>query len=230
MYKLKEIPKIDRPRERLINFGAESLSNEELLSILLKTGTKDISVKELASTILNKIGEINKLSAMNYHVLSSIPGVGSAKACTLLAVVELSKRITRKNASLNNVIIKSADIAFDYFRYIFKDQKQEYFYVIYLDNKKRVIENKLLFKGTLNQSIVHPREVFKSACILSASSIICVHNHPSGDAHPSGEDISMTNKLIELGKMMNVDIVDHIIIGRNQYYSFKAEKVYSSIL
>lgn len=220
MYKLKEIPKIDRPRERLINFGAESLSNEELLSILLKTGTKDISVKELASTILNKIGEINKLSEMNYHVLSSIPGVGSAKACTLLAVVELSKRITRKNASLNNVIIKSADIAFDYFRYIFKDQMQEYFYVIYLDNKKRVIENKLLFKGTLNQSIVHPREVFKSACILSASSIICVHNHPSGNVEPSKEDINLTKRLSEIGILMGIKVVDHLIISDDNYFSF----------
>ena len=220
MYKLKEIPKIDRPRERLINFGAESLSNEELLSILLKTGTKDVSVKELASTILNKIGEINKLSEMNYHVLSSIPGVGSAKACTLLAVVELSKRITRKNASLNNVIIKSADIAFDYFRYIFKDQKQEYFYVIYLDNKKRVIENKLLFKGTLNQSIVHPREVFKSACILSASSIICVHNHPSGNVEPSREDINLTKRLSEIGILIGIKVVDHLIISYDNYFSF----------
>lgn len=220
MYKLKEIPKIDRPRERLINFGAESLSNEELLSILLKTGTKDVSVKELASTILNKIGEINKLSEMNYHVLSSIPGVGSAKACTLLAVVELSKRITRKNASLNNVIIKSADIAFDYFRYIFKDQMQEYFFVIYLDNKKRVIENKLLFKGTLNQSIVHPREVFKSACILSASSIICVHNHPSGNVEPSKEDINLTKRLSEIGILMGIKVVDHLIISDDNYFSF----------
>lgn len=220
MYKLKEIPKIDRPRERLINFGAESLSNEELLSILLKTGTKDISVKELASTILNKIGGINKLSEMNYHVLLSIPGVGSAKACTLLAVVELSKRITRKNASLNNVIIKSADIAFDYFRYIFKDQMQEYFYVIYLDNKKRVIENKLLFKGTLNQSIVHPREVFKSACILSASSIICVHNHPSGNVEPSKEDINLTKRLSEIGILMGIKVVDHLIISDDNYFSF----------
>lgn len=220
MYKLKEIPKIDRPRERLINFGAESLSNEELLSILLKTGTKDVSVKELASTILNKIGEINKLNEINYHILSSIPGVGSAKACTLLAVVELSKRITRKNASLNNVIIKSADIAFDYFRYIFKDQKQEYFYVIYLDNKKRVIENKLLFKGTLNQSIVHPREVFKSAFILSASSIICVHNHPSGNVEPSKEDINLTKRLSEIGILMGIKVVDHLIISDDNYFSF----------
>lgn len=220
MYKLKEIPKIDRPRERLINFGAESLSNEELLSILLKTGTKDVSVKELASTILNKIGEINKLNEINYHILSSIQGVGSAKACTLLAVVELSKRITRKNASLNNVIIKSADIAFDYFRYIFKDQMQEYFYVIYLDNKKRVIENKLLFKGTLNQSIVHPREVFKSACILSASSIICVHNHPSGNVEPSKEDINLTKRLSEIGILMGIKVVDHLIISDDNYFSF----------
>lgn len=220
MYKLKEIPKEERPRERLINFGVENLSNEELLALLLKTGTKNVSVKELASSILTKLGSINKLSDINYQTLIGIPGVGSAKACTILAVVELSKRITMKNNTLNNVSIKSAEIAFDYFKNIFKDKMQEYFYVIYLDNKKKVISNKLLFIGTLNQSIVHPREVFKEAYLVSASSFICIHNHPSGNVLPSGEDISITNKLKEIGMMMGIPLVDHIIIGLEKYYSF----------
>ena len=220
MYKLKELPKEDRPRERLINFGVENLSNEELLSLLLKTGTKNVSVKELAGNILKKLGGINKFNSVNYQMLTSISGIGSAKACTLLAVIELSKRISMENNSLNNIRIKSADIAFAYFKNIFNNKKQEYFYAIYLDNKKKVISNKLLFIGTLNQSIVHPREVFKEAYLLSASAIICVHNHPSGNVEPSKEDILLTKRFVEIGQLLGIKVVDHLIIGDDNYYSF----------
>lgn len=220
MYKLKEIPKEERPRERLINYGKESLSNEELLAIILKTGTKNISVKELASKILVKIGDIKNFSSMNYQMLRSIPGIGTAKACSLLAVIELSKRISRSYETLNNVSIKSTEIAFEYFKNIFEDKKQEYFYCIYLDNKKKVIETKLLFMGTLNQSIVHPREVFKEAYLLSASSIICIHNHPSGNVQPSREDIELTKRLSSIGMLMGIKLVDHLIIGSDEYFSF----------
>ena len=220
MYKLKEIPKEERPRERLINYGKESLSNEELLAIILKTGTKNISVKELASKILVKIGDIKNFSSMNYQMLRSIPGIGSAKACSLLAVIELSKRMSRSHETLNNVSIKNTEVAFGYFRNIFEDKKQEYFYCIYLDNKKKVIETKLLFMGTLNQSIVHPREVFKEAYLLSASSIICIHNHPSGNVQPSREDIELTKRLSSIGMLMGIKLVDHLIIGSDEYFSF----------
>lgn len=220
MYKLKEVPKCERPRERLISFGVETLSNEELLAIVLKTGTKDVSVKELANNILIKIGNINKLSTIKYKTLLSIPGIGDAKACTILAITELAKRINNPIISLNNIVIKSADIAFEYFKNIFQDKKQEYFYVIYLDNKKRVIENKLLFIGTINQSIVHPREVFKEAFLLSASSLICIHNHPSGNVNPSREDIELTKRLFEISNIMGIILVDHLIIGNEHYFSF----------
>lgn len=220
MYKLKEIPKDERPRERLINYGKESLSNEELLAIILKTGTKNISVKELASQILVKIGDIKNFSSMNYQMLRSIPGIGSAKACSLLAIIELSKRMSRSYETLNNISIKSTEIAFEYFKTIFEDKKQECFYCVYLDNKKKVIETKLLFIGTLNQSIVHPREVFKEAYLLSASSIICIHNHPSGNIEPSREDIEITKRLSSIGILMGIKLIDHLIIGSNKYFSF----------
>lgn len=220
MYKLKEIPKEERPRERLINYGKESLSNEELLAIILKTGTKNISVKELASQILVKISDIKNLSSMNYQMLRSIPGIGDAKACELLSVIELSKRMSRSYETLNNVQIKSTEIAFRYFRNIFEDKKQEHFYCVYLDNKKKVIETKLLFMGTLNQSIVHPREVFKEAYLLSASSIICIHNHPSGNVQPSKEDIELTKRLSSIGMLMGIKLIDHLIIGSTEYFSF----------
>lgn len=220
MYKIKEMPKDDRPRERLINFGVEHLSNEELLAIVLKTGTKDVSVKELSNMILSKIGGMKKLGSMNYQMLISVPGIGSAKACTLMAIVEIAKRISQTRTSIHNVSIKSANIAFEYFKDIFQDKKQEYFYVIYLDNKKKVIETKLLFIGTLNQSIVHPREVFKEACLLSASCLICVHNHPSGNVLPSKEDIELTKRIYDIGLLMGIRLVDHLIIGGEEYYSF----------
>ncbi len=220
MYKLKEIPKEDRPRERLINLGVENLSNEELLAIILKTGTKDISVRELADMILATVGGIQKLGNVNYQMLISIPGIGNAKACSLLAIIEVAKRISKERTSLNNICIKSADVAFEYFKSIFEDKKQEYFYAIYLDNKKKAIETKLLFIGTLNQSIVHPREVFKEAYLLSASSIICVHNHPSGNITPSKEDIVLTKRLCDIGMLMGIKLVDHLIIGSDTYYSF----------
>ena len=220
MYKLKEIPKEDRPRERLINLGVENLSNEELLAIILKTGTKDISVRELADMILATVGGIQKLGNVNYQMLISIPGIGNAKACSVLVIMEVGKRIAKERTSLNNICIKSADVAFEYFKSIFEDKKQEYFYAIYLDNKKKAIETKLLFIGTLNQSIVHPREVFKEAYLLSASSIICVHNHPSGNITPSKEDIVLTKRLCDIGMLMGIKLVDHLIIGSDTYYSF----------
>ena len=220
MYKLKEMPREERPRERLINYGKESLSNEELLAIILKTGTKDKSVKELANSLLVKIGDIKNLVSINYQMLVSFSGIGSAKACSLLAVVELARRMNRRIDSLNNIAIKNTSIAFEYFQDIFKDKKQEFFYCVYLDNQKKVIDTKLLFIGTLNQSIVHPREVFKEAYLLSASSIICIHNHPSGNVNPSKEDIELTKRLFSVGMLMGIKLVDHLIIGSEQYFSF----------
>lgn len=218
--KIKDIPKEERPRERLIASGVEQLSNEELLSILLKSGSKNVSAKELANILLKKIGSINKLEGINYHTLSNIKGIGEAKACAILTAVELGKRIKKENNSLNNIQITSSDIVFNYFKHIFSNKKQEYFYCIYLDNKKKVIEVKLLFIGTINQSLAHPREVFKEAYLLSASAIICVHNHPSGNVFPSKDDFTLTRRFIDIGMLMGVPVIDHIIIGEDKYYSF----------
>lgn len=218
--KIKDIPKNERPRERLISMGVESLNNEELLSILLKTGSKNLSAKDLANQLLKEVGSINKLREVNYQTLRRINGIGDAKACSILTAVELGKRIKQDNLSLNNICITSANIVFDYFNNLFYNKKQEHFYCIYLDNRKKVIDVKQLFIGTLNQSLVHPREVFKEAVLLSASSIICIHNHPSGNVIPSKDDIELTNRLSNVGIFMGIKIIDHIIIGNNDYYSF----------
>lgn len=218
--KIKDIPVEERPRERLIKCGVESLNNEELLSILIGNGTKGKSAKDLSLMILNKIKEIDNNALLNYHFLSTIKGLGVAKTCTILAAVEFGKRMNMKYSSLNRVTINNAEVVFNYFKDLFLNKKQEYFYCLYLDSKKTVIKNKLLFIGTLNKSLVHPREVFKEAYLLSASSIICIHNHPSGNINPSKDDIDITNQLSSIGYLMGIKLVDHLIIGNDSYYSF----------
>ena len=218
--RIKDIPIYDRPRERLKNFGASSLSNEELLAIILKTGTKDASAKMLATKLLSQVGGIHNLAKINYGDITSIKGIGDSKACTILTVVELVKRINQEIITINNIKITSTSLVHKYYKNVLNDKKQEHFYCIYLDSSKKVIGDKLLFKGTLNQSLVHPREIFKEAYLLSASAIICLHNHPSGNVIPSDEDIIVTERLVEVGRLLGIPIIDHIIIGQDNYYSF----------
>ncbi len=218
--KIKDIPILDRPRERLINEGVTKLNNEELLAIILKTGTKEISAKLLASKLLSNVGGINNLSKTNYEEITKIKGIGEAKACTLLAVIELSKRMNKEIKTIKKVHITSTVLVYKYYKDIFKDEFQECFYCLYLDSQKKVIDERMLFKGTINRSLVHPREIFKEAYLLSASAIICIHNHPSGNVTPSIEDVELTNKLVDIGKLLGIQVLDHIIIGNDNYYSF----------
>ena len=218
--RIKDIETQDRPRERLINNGVESLSNEELIAILLKTGNKDNSAKELANILIKELDGIKHLNNINYEKLKSIKGIGPAKACELLASIELGKRINREITSINNIILNKTSKVYEYYKDILGDKQQEYFYCVYLDNKKRVIKDKLLFIGTLNYSVVHPREVFKNAYLLSASSIICIHNHPTGNTLPSKPDLELTKRLVEVGNLLGIKVIDHIIVGKFNYYSF----------
>lgn len=218
--KIKDIPTFDRPRERLINLGVECLSNEELFAIVLKVGTREISAKDLSAILLSKVGGINNLKEYNLEKLKKIKGIGTAKACLILAIIELSRRMNREVSNINNTKFKNCEVVYKYYKDILKDKKQEYFYCIYLDNSKKIIKDKLLYIGTINYSIVHPREVFKEAYLLSASAIICVHNHPSGNVLPSKPDIDLTKNLISVGNILGIKVLDHIIIGNNNYYSF----------
>lgn len=217
---IKDIPSSERPRERLIKYGRESLSNIELLSIILKTGTKGESVTSVATRLLKQIDNFNNLKDINIETLKSIKGIGSAKAVELLASIELGRRLyLMKNNDLKEVF-NNSKVIYENNKYLFDNKNQEYFYCLYLNSKKELIERKLLFMGTLNKSIVHPREIFKEAYALSASSIICMHNHPSGDITPSMEDICLTKSLMEIGKLQQIPILDHIIFGNDTYYSF----------
>lgn len=216
---IKDIIKSERPRERLLEVGEKSLSNEELLSIILKTGTKNISVKDLSRKILNEIKDISNLKDMTYNKLIKIKGIGTVKAIEILASLELGRRVYYKNVK-QKVKLNNTTLVFEQFKNLFINETQENFYVLYLNTKTELISYKLLFKGTINTSVVHPREIFKYAFLESASSIIVIHNHPSNNTTPSKEDIELTNKLFEIGNIMAIPVIDHIIIGIDNYYSF----------
>ena len=218
--KIKELPLLERPRERLFNEGVENLTNEELLSILLKCGTRDKNVKELSLEILKELNNIHDLNELNLEKLTKIKGIGKTKAATLLSAIELGRRINKKIDRINDIKITNSNLVYEYFKDKIGYEKQEHFYCLYLDNSKKVIKNKLLFLGTINYSMVHPREIFKEAYLSGATSIICIHNHPSGNIKPSKQDIELTNNLIKIGMLLGIKIDDHIIISKNNYFSF----------
>ena len=216
--RIKDKPLNERPREKLLELGKENLTNSELLSILLKTGLKGENVENISLKLLNKYN-IEELKDISLEELISVKGIGKVKAIELIASIELGKRIYLKENKKLNKLSTPKDI-YEYVKYLFVDKKQEYFYCLYFNNKQELINKKLLFIGTINQSITHPREIFKEAYKLSASTIICIHNHPSNDTTPSKEDIRFTKSLVEIGKIQGIPIIDHIIIGNNNYYSF----------
>ena len=222
MYKIKEIPTSERPRERLKEVGVENLSNKELISIILKTGTKEKNVSDLALDILNKYS-LSELKNITINNLIKIKGIGEVKAIEIIASIELGKRIYLKDKTKKNNLTSPQQI-YEYTKYLFNSKSQEYFYALYFNSKQQLLNTKLLFIGTINQSITHPREVFKEAYLLSASSIVCIHNHPSNDTTPSKADITFTKALFEVGKIQNIPIIDHIIVGDDNYYSFYEHK------
>lgn len=222
---IKDLPNDDRPRERLLKYGVRNISNEELISIIIKTGKKDKSVKELANEILSSYENISSMKDMEINTIIKINGMGIIKAIELIAAIELGRRVYYEK-KLSSFQIKNSKDIYEYFYSFMKDLKQETFYAIYLDNKKKIIDKRLLYIGTINSSVAHPREIFKYAYLLSASFIICLHNHPSGDSNPSKEDIIFTENMFKIGNIQNIQLLDHIIIGDNNYYSFFEKKLF----
>lgn len=220
MINFKNIPESDKPRERLYQYGSENLSDEELISIILKTGTKGMSVKEVSLKLLENVGDIKRLKDIGINTLMGINGIGRVKAIEIKAAIELGRRIYIENNKLGGVILNNSLKIYEYFKDLVGNKKQEYFYTVYVDTKGRYIDKKCLFVGTINNSIVHPREIFKEAYLLSANGIICIHNHPSGDPTPSKEDIMITRKIKEIAMIHGIRLVDHLIVGVNSYYSF----------
>ena len=216
-YLIKEMNDDERPRERFKKYGVEALSNTELLSILMRCGTKSKSVMEVSSDLL-KIYNMNDFSNINYNVLKDIKGIGEVKAMTLISAIEFGKRVLNR-VDLNKQIRCSNDV-YELVKSDLENELQEKLLVIFLNTRKYVIDKKIIFIGTVNSSVVHARDVFREAVKCNAVSLILVHNHPAGSIKPSYQDMEMTNKFISIGKLMDIDVIDHLIIGKNSYYSF----------
>ncbi|WP_052484103.1 RadC family protein [Bacillus sp. OxB-1] len=221
---IRDVHIADRPRERLIRQGAESLSNQELIAILLRTGTKEASVLVLANRILSTFDKIQDLKFATIEEMTSVKGVGKAKAVQLLAAVEIGKRLYRQHSE-GRYVIRSPEDAAAYLMTDMASLNQEHFVVLFLNVKNEVLHKQTVFIGSLNSSIVHPREIFREAVKRSAASIIVSHNHPSGNPAPSPEDIEVTKRLTEAGSIMGIEVLDHVIIGDHKFISLK-EKGY----
>ncbi|HEY5563481.1 MAG TPA: DNA repair protein RadC [Clostridiaceae bacterium] len=219
-YKILDLPKNERPMERLFRYGASSISNVELLAIILRSGSAKNNVMALSNRLLNESGGLNGLLNCDVENLTKFNGIGKAKAAQLLALAEIAKRF-KSFKSGDNYVIKSPEDA----AYLVMDElrtyKKEYLKVILLNTKNLVISIEDVSIGSLNSSIVHPREVFSQAIKKSAASIVICHNHPSGDPTPSNEDINITKRLVESGKLLGIQLVDHLIIGDGVYISLK---------
>ncbi len=217
---VKELPEELRPRERLRRDGASALSNKELLAIILRTGTRSESVLDLASRLLTVHGGLRGLVSVTLDELSTLPGIGTAKAAMVRAALELGKRVSSMAPEVRPVIRSPQDVSIllmEEMRHLDREQ----FRTVLLNTKNQVLETEVVSVGSLSSSIVHPREVFKNPIKKSAAALILVHNHPSGDPTPSREDIEVTNRLAEAGKILGIEILDHIIIGDNKYSSLK---------
>lgn len=221
-YTIKELPIEDRPREKLITFGESKLSNSELIAILLSSGTRGRTAIELAQDILCHSNGLLGLADQSVDELIQKKGIGQSKASRLKAAFELGRRLS-DFAPAKKTILRSPIHAVDYMQSRLKLKKQEVFLVVLLDIKSQVIKVEEISKGGLAKSIVHPREVFKTAIRASAAGMILGHNHPSGNTTASPEDINITNKLIEAGNIIGIKVIDHLIIGDNNYLSMREE-------
>ncbi|MDG5786853.1 DNA repair protein RadC [Evansella sp. AB-P1] len=221
---IRDVPKSERPRERMVREGSQALSNQELIALLLGSGTKSESVIQLSARVIQHFDGLKLLKEASIKELQDIKGIGEAKAVQLKAAMELGKRIQQFSIE-DRYTIRSPEDAANYMMEEMRHLTQEHFVCLYLNTKNHVMHKQTVFIGSLNASIVHPREVFKEAFRYSAASIVCLHNHPSGDVSPSQEDIEVTKRLVQSGRMLGIDILDHIIIGEQRYCSLK-EKGY----
>ncbi len=215
-----DLPPDERPRERLRNEGAESLSQTELLAIILRTGTQRDNVLELAGKLLAKYNGLKGLARVDFNELVNEHGLGEAKIAQLLAALEIGKRLGRASSD-EKYQIKSADDAANLVRMDMMYLPHEEMRILTLDTKNNVIENVTRYKGTVNSSVLRAAEVYRSAVIRNCPSVIIAHNHPSGDPTPSPEDMEVTRQLIDAGKALDIELLDHLVIGNPRYVSLK---------
>lgn len=223
--KVKELPLDDRPREKLTLRGAQSLSDAELIAILLRTGIKGKSVIQVAQELIQKSGGLNNLTSQTSEAIQKHLGIGKDKAATLLAAFEISRRAdSQKKLFSVKKITSPSDIA-EIFIPMLRDKIKEEFYVVCLNTANKITRMELISVGNLNASVVHPREVFKVAIENNAANIILLHNHPSGNTEPSNEDITLTRKMVEAGKVMDIQVFDHIIIAGDKFTSMVEKRM-----
>ncbi len=219
-FTVRDLPRQERPRERLQKFGAEALSAQELLALVIGRGIPKKSVMNIAQELLAKFGNIKSISQATIEELSQIKGIGLAKAAQIKASFELGRR-EELEPELRNFDIKDPEAVVKAIRASIKDKAKEHFKLILLNPRNKIIGISTISIGTLNASLVHPREVFKDAITHSAASVVLAHNHPSGDPEPSEDDLTITKRLIEAGKILGIEVIDHIIITKNVFFSFK---------
>ena len=220
--RLKSTSENSRPRERIIQKGPQSLSDVELLALILGSGTKKMNVLELSNYILNKY-DLATLSRMQISGLSEFEGIGKARACQMVACFELARRVLATPEKKRQQIDSASDIA----KYLMPNlsfMDNEHFIAVYLDTRRRVIGEKIISAGSLNSVALHPRDIFYNAITEKAAAVILAHNHPSGDTSPSDEDIEVTKDIISAGKLLGIEILDHIIFGNNSYRSMREKE------
>jgi DNA repair protein RadC len=221
---IKVWPEAERPREKLMNRGAEALTDAELLALIIRTGdaTTGQSAIDLGRQLLQEFGDLRALAAAGVTEICRVKGAGTAKAASIKAALELANRCQARRLAIWDRFT-SPEQVYEHYHFTYRDRRKEYFLALLLDGKNRVIREVQISEGSLNQSIVHPREVFNPAVRESAAAIILVHNHPTGDPAPSREDREITRRLREAGDLMGVKVLDHIIIGDGSFVSFASE-------
>jgi DNA repair protein RadC len=220
-FTVRDMPRQERPRERLQRLGPDALSSQELLALILGRGVSKRSVLDIAQELINKFGSVHGMSYATIEELSAIHGVGIAKASQIQAAFELAKRQDLEN-DIPKFTVNNPETLVKAIRATIQDKAKEHFKLVILNTRNKVIGIITISIGTLNASLVHPREVFKEAIQRSASSVILVHNHPSDDMEPSEEDIRLTRRMVEAGKIMGIEVLDHIIITRYDFLSLKS--------
>lgn len=220
MTNIQLIPADGRPRERMENYGPKALADHELLAILLRTGTRDKHVVGLALDLLNKTDNLYNLRHISMQELMEIPGIGRVKAIEILAAIEFGRRVARTTQVKEGTVMSSSWVG----NYLMKEMSgltQENVVALYLNTKNEIIKKETIFIGSLNSSVAHPREIFKGAVRYSAARIILAHNHPSGNTEPSEADFSFTRRVADAGELMGIEVIDHIIVGEEDYLSLR---------
>lgn len=218
MSKIEQLPELEKPREKAMTFGLEALNNAELLALLIRCGTKDVSAVQVAQRLLEKCGGIGKMSSCSPFELTQVKGISKVKALELCAVFELMRRIKFENIEDKDIIHNGKDFI-NWLNFEIGFAQNEAFMVVFLNKRNQILSYEIMFNGTIDRTAVYIREIMKEALLRGAKSIIVVHNHPSQSIEPSQYDMILTREIIEAGKILDIDVLDHIIVSGHESYS-----------